>query len=97
LYAETPGGVLLFFGNPFDPVSGGQVGEDTNQMENNVHVENIFFPSSAPDGTYTFFVAPFNIRNEPDEWTITIFLEGMEVQSFQGSGMSNTFEYSYIG
>jgi hypothetical protein len=93
LYVETAGGVQLFFGTKFDPVSGGTVGEDTNQLEFGMHVENIFFPDTAPEGAYMFFVVPFNIRDEADNWTIGVFVDGMEAQSVQGSGMSITFEY----
>lgn len=87
---------MLFFGNKEDPVSGGQVGANTNQLDYGIHIENIFFPSNAPEGTYTFYVVPFNMRNESDEWTITTILDGKAIESVQGSGISDAFEYVFL-
>jgi hypothetical protein len=41
-----------------------------------------------------FFVVPFNIRDEPDEWTLTVFVDGVEVESFMGTGSSISFDYN---
>lgn len=93
LYVETPDGTLIFFGNTFDSTSGGRLGEDTNQGSFGMHVENVFFPSRAPDGTYRFYAIPFNTRGQPDQWTLTVYVDGMEVATYLGTGMSATFEY----
>jgi hypothetical protein len=93
LYVETPDGTILFFGYKFDPVSGGRIEGDTNQLVFGMHVESVFFPETAPEGTYKFYVVPFNIRGEADEWDLQVVVEGMEVDLYQGTGMSVTFEY----
>jgi hypothetical protein len=96
LYADTPAGTRIFYGNPFDPITGGRIGEDTNQDGDGFHVENIFFPDRAPSGAYMFFVVPFNIRDEPDKWTLTVFVDGVEVESFMGTGPSISFDYNRL-
>ena len=83
----------MFFGNKFDPVTGGRGDGDSNKLEVGMHVESVFFPETAPEGTYKFFVVPFDIREEADEWNLRVVVEGMEVDLYQGTGMSTTFEY----
>ena len=95
LYVETPGGVIISPTNPTDPVTGGKVGEETNQLEFGRHIESTFFPESTPDGTYRFFQIPFNIRDTPDFWLMTIFVDGLAVQTVTGVGLSDTFEFEY--
>ena len=91
LYVRTPGGFILRPGNVFDPVSGGMIGQNTNQLYYGMWVENTYFPATAPPGVYTFYVVPFIIRGTPDTWTLAVYVDGMQVQVHQGTGMSPMF------
>ena len=95
LYAQGPGGSLIYFGNTFDPVTGGRLGEDPNQDGFGMHVENIYWPDTAPPGIYEFFVVPFNQVGDADTWTVTIFGLQQEIGSSSGTGISETFTFNY--
>ena len=95
LYVETPQSTIIFFGNDFDPSSGGRFGEDSSQDSFGFHVENIYFPTDgAPTGAYTYFVLSSATRGVgADIWTVTIAENGEEVERQSGIGDSRDFTY----
>lgn len=96
LYVETPKGTVISFNNQFDPVTGGRMGEDTNQLEFGNHIENTYFPERAPEGIYRFYQIPFNIRGEEDTWTMTVYVDGVGSVTVTGTGLSDTFTFNYF-
>jgi hypothetical protein len=75
----TPGGIEIYFNNIYDPVSGGELDQDSAQAEevvNGQFVENIFFPldGSAPRGTYTYFVSNFLQYNSSDSYKVQVYV-----------------------
>lgn len=93
LFVTTPGGEELSFVNVFDPLSGGRLGEETDQFGSGFHVENVFFPHGLTLGTFTFVVRPISTFQEVDEWTVDVVDNGQVVASESGYGPSSQFSY----
>ena len=73
LHVITPGGEEIYFANPIDPVTGGNLDEDKIPEFPGNWVENINFPiESAPDGTYTVWVDQFALVGTPDPFKLLI-------------------------
>ena len=95
IYVMTPGGVLIFFGNPTDPVSGGTIDTTTTQLTYGEHVENVVFNSTPPTGVYKYYTVPFVIRGTPDVWMLGVYVNGTEVAIHQGTASSPMFNFTY--
>jgi uncharacterized protein YfaP (DUF2135 family) len=94
LFVETPGGVMLSYETMSDPVSGGRVGEPTDQSGYGYHAESVHFPlQGAPPGMYNFYVRPLVTSSQADVWTLTVVDNGVEIQKRAGNGFSSTFSY----
>ncbi|KAL3920945.1 MAG: hypothetical protein SGILL_003010 [Bacillariaceae sp.] len=95
LTVQTAVGTEVSFVNPLDEETGGVFGEGGSQPESGNHVENVYFPSSdIPTGTYLYSVAVFEQRGaEPDEWTISVFLNNEMVDVRSGTGDSDAFVF----
>jgi uncharacterized protein YfaP (DUF2135 family) len=91
LRVRTPDGTLIFYENPFDPVSGGTLEEDVDPEGVGFHAENIFFPEdSAPLGTYQF-----GVSGEGQLWELSVYLDGELVDLKAGRGLSPDFGFEY--
>ncbi|CAJ1965099.1 unnamed protein product [Cylindrotheca closterium] len=89
----TPGGsVVSAFQN--DPDSGGIFEPNGDQFGFDFHVENIRF-SGSTFGTYEWYVDSFLETGESDTWTLSITVEGEEVDSIEATG-STSGNYEYI-
>jgi hypothetical protein len=53
-----------------------------------VHIRNLFFPESAPGGSYTYIVGG---AAAGQEWTVRIHVDGAETISYSGSGEAGIF------
>jgi hypothetical protein len=94
LFVTTPGGEELSFVNFFDPLSGGRVGEETDQFGSGFHVENVFFPKDGSTlGTFNFLVRPISTFQGADKWTVDVVANGEVVMSESGYGESSQFSY----
>ena len=94
LYVETPDGTILSYANTFDEVSGGRVGEDTDQVGLDFHVENVYFPlTGSPAGTYSYYVRPLRTTYRSDVWMLSVGDGVSEVARHTGTGFSTTYFY----
>eukprot|EP00980_Cylindrotheca_fusiformis_P017915 scaffold5688_cov104-Cylindrotheca_fusiformis.AAC.1 len=95
LFVTTPAGTELSFINVFDPLSGGRVGEETDQLGTGFHVENVIFPIDGMTlGTYKFRVQPISTSREMDRWTAEVVdSDGQVLASESGFGESDQFFY----
>lgn len=91
LIVTTPGLVDVFFDNPFDPVSGGELEEDVVPDAVGFHAENIYFPTG-PQGTYAFFVRG---GDGSDLWNVSVALDDLIVEQVSGVGDS-TFLFQFM-
>lgn len=96
LVVKTPMGTFVSFLNSFDESTGGKFGGSGDQFTFGRHVENIYFPlSGSPVGTYSFYVRSFLPKNEDDEWTVQVVVDGEVVDSTTGTGNSGTLTFVY--
>ena len=100
LLVVTPLGTIISYSKPEDSLSGGKFGEDYNQFEYGLHVENIYFPvvsDKAFDGygEYSFYVRKALGSEIDDKWTVGVYVNGEEQLSVSGTGNSKELKYSY--
>lgn len=96
LVVVTPLETVLSYSNLEDPLSGGKFGEDYDQFEYGLHVENIYFPSDdAPIGEYSFYVRSFLSQRNDNEWTVGVYVNGEEQLSISGTGSSKELTYTF--
>ena len=101
----TPEGAVIYYGDPFDSASGGQLDQDDiPSLEERLWVENIYFPmDGGPVGTYTFYVENFNQVSGVDEgWTLRVYV-GDDLVSIQSGeslpdqDQSARFSFTFSG
>jgi hypothetical protein len=93
-----PIGNVVSYNHPVDYESGGIFeGEGGGSATVSVlHAENIYFPlDGGPLGTYTIQVEPRQIVGIPDPWTVRVYVDGQQVDSFTGVGASNESSLTY--
>lgn len=89
LIVTTPGLVDIFFDNPFDPVSGGELEEDIVPEGVGFHAENIYFPMG-PLGMYAYFIR----GGGSDIWNVSIALDDLVVERVSGVG-DGAFQFQF--
>jgi len=97
LLVVTPLGGVVSLSNMEDEESGGKFGEDFDQFQYGLHVENIYFPlSGSPIGEYSFYVRSFLSFELDDDWTVGVYVDGRERYSVSGTGNSPKHTFSFI-
>ena len=82
----TPLGTVVSFLYD-DPESGGIFGTEGDQYKMGLHVESIYFPlSGGPEGTYEYFINSFIQEGEADNWTMSVYLDNILIDSKEGTG-----------
>lgn len=82
LWVQTPNGIMVNFMNPFDPLTGGVLEDDSVPFEYGYWVENIYFPNG-PDGVYRF-----GVSGSEQEWELDVYV-GKELKEHHvGRGLS---------
>jgi hypothetical protein len=94
LHVRTPDGVEVYFGNPID--GGGELDVDdcvgqSCRDPGGVHVENIFFETTAPRGQYTVWVQNYD-GAQAGAWNIEV--AGAVSASWSGELPAAEFESS---
>jgi hypothetical protein len=96
LLVVTPLETIISFSDLEDPLSGGRFGEDYDQFEYGLHVENIYFPlNDGPIGEYSIYVRSFLSNGNDNEWTVGVYVDGEEQLSVTGTGSSNVINYTF--
>ena len=86
LAVMTPLGTVVSFLYD-DPESGGIFGTEGDQYKMGLHVESIYFPlSGGPEGTYEYFINSFIQEGEADNWTMSVYLDNILIDSKEGTG-----------
>ena len=93
----TPLGTAVSYSRSEDLKSGGKFGENFDQFEYGLHVENIYFPlDGGPIGEYLFYVKGFLSNGSDDEWTVGVYVDGKEQYSVSGTGDSEELSFTYL-
>lgn len=86
LHVKTPNGNEIYFGNR--QADGGMLDVDdciSNEcVTSGTHVENVYFTSAAPRGTYTYWVVNFN-GSTSGTYTLEVFVNGVRVETKTGT------------
>ena len=95
----TPLGTIISYSQPDDPLTGGKFGEDYDQFEYGLHVENIYFPTRRDEtfsgyGEYSFYVRKGLASDTDNEWTVGVYVNGEKQLSVNGTGNSEALKYT---
>mmetsp|Transcript_8006 Transcript_8006/g.21661 ORF Transcript_8006/g.21661 Transcript_8006/m.21661 type:complete len:192 (+) Transcript_8006:711-1286(+) len=96
LRVSTPTGELIFFDNPLDEVTQGQLEQDVAPTTFDHHVENIYFPTkrSILLGDYGYGVSS---KSGDGPWQIDVFVDGVLQATQRGRGNSLDFRFMFVG
>jgi hypothetical protein len=95
LIVTTPDDTDIFFGNLFDPISGGRLEGDVVPDGFDFYAENIYFPvdGSAPAGVYEYLIR----GNGEEPWNVIVALNFTVVGNVSGVGdQSFTYQFGEI-
>jgi hypothetical protein len=102
LHVVTPGGFHLSFIEKQDSVSKGELDYDDVPTSFGLHVEHVYFPldDTAPVGDFTYFVQNFHPQDDPDDWTLKVFVDDSLVDEYSGItvgalGVSESYRFSF--
>jgi uncharacterized protein YfaP (DUF2135 family) len=94
LHVRTPSNFEIYFSQPFDASSNGQLDHDDIPGPIQRWTESIFFPmdGSSPNGTYQYFVHNYRQVGERDNWTLAVYLNEQRM-SFHSGGTPTVFTF----